>query len=327
MGPGILLALLSGIANGLFSVPLRIIPVWKWENIWPVFILTACIVMPAALVLPAVERPAAVLAALPRAPLAFALSFGFAWGFGAILFGLSVARLGVSLANSLVIGLTSALGSLAPLLLAGAFRIEPRQLVLFAGVFAFLAGVWLCGRAGRLREGAGPAANLKGFVFAAGAGIMGAVFNTGYALALPIAGAGERLGLSRFTAGNLIWLLMLSAGAVPNLAYSAWLLRRNRTARLFVTPRIAVTWGLSITMGVLWAGSIFLYGAAAPRLGDLGPSIGWPLSLAAGLLVANAMGYLLGEWKTAEPAARRLMLAGIAMLLAAIALCAASAAL
>ena len=30
-----------------------------------------------------------------------------------------------------------------------------------------------------------------------------------------------------------------------------------------------------------------------PKLGDLGPSVGWPLSLAVGLLVANAMGLLL----------------------------------
>lgn len=38
-----------------------------------------------------------------------ALSFGFAWGYGAICFGRSVDRLGVSLANSMVTGLSSAL--------------------------------------------------------------------------------------------------------------------------------------------------------------------------------------------------------------------------
>jgi L-rhamnose-H+ transport protein len=75
-------------------------------------------------------------------------------------------------------------------------------------------------------------------------------------------------------------------------------------------------------MGLLWGGSIFLYGAATPKLGHLGPSVGWPLSLAVGLLVANMMGLLLGEWRTAHPAARRRMYEGIATLLAAIALCA-----
>ena len=77
-------------------------------------------------------------------------------------------------------------------------------------------------------------------------------------------------------------------------------------------------------MGLLWGGSIFLYGAATPLLGDMGPSIGWPLSLAVGLVVANIMGILLAEWKTASAKAIRLMGAGIAMLLAAIIVCAIS---
>ena len=51
-----------------------------------------------------------------------AVAFGFAWGFGAILFGLSVHTLGVSIANSLVIGLSSALGSVVPLMVLGKLR-------------------------------------------------------------------------------------------------------------------------------------------------------------------------------------------------------------
>ena len=74
-------------------------------------------------------------------------------------------------------------------------------------------------------------------------------------------------------------------------------------------------------MGLLWGGSIFLYGAATPLLGDIGPSIGWPLSLAVGLVVANSMGVLLGEWRQAPPAAVRFMRAGILTLLAAIVIC------
>jgi L-rhamnose-H+ transport protein len=78
-------------------------------------------------------------------------------------------------------------------------------------------------------------------------------------------------------------------------------------------------------MGLLWGGSIFVYGAATPLLGDLGPSIGWPLSLAVGLLVANLMGYLLGEWRTAESLAVRYMWLGVITLLAATVVCAVSA--
>ena len=78
-------------------------------------------------------------------------------------------------------------------------------------------------------------------------------------------------------------------------------------------------------MGVLWSGSIFLYGAATPLLGDNGPSIGWPLSMAVALVVANVTGLLLGEWKSLEPEAGRRMRAGVILMLAAIVLCAVAA--
>ena len=83
-------------------------------------------------------------------------------------------------------------------------------------------------------------------------------------------------------------------------------------------------WGLSVLMGLLWGGSIFLYGAATPLLGDMGPSIGWPLSLAVGLLVANLMGVILGEWRNTSREASRMMRLGILTILIAIIICAAS---
>jgi L-rhamnose-H+ transport protein len=71
-------------------------------------------------------------------------------------------------------------------------------------------------------------------------------------------------------------------------------------------------------MAILWGGSIFVYGAAAPRLGSLGTAIGWPLSLATGLLLANLIGIGLGEWRQAPHRAKSRMYFGIGVLLAAI---------
>jgi len=319
---GLCYALLSGIANGLFSAPMKMIRRWKWENIWLLFIVVACLLMPAAMVLPVADWRA-VFAASPQPAVAAAFLFGFLWGFGAILFGLSVDRLGVSLANTLVIGLSSALGSLVPLILGGALKIEPRLLVLFLGVATFVAGVWMCGAAGRLRDGGSPAGSGSGYLFAIGSGVMSAIFNVGYSLALPIAAAGQRLGYSSFTATNCIWLAMLGAGSAPNIIYCALLMRKHSSLGCYAEEPVK-GWSLGVVMGLLWGGSIFLYGAATPLLGDIGPSIGWPLSLAVGLLVANLMGVLLGEWRAAPPAARRRMRLGILVLLAAIVLCAAS---
>ena len=321
---GVTYASLSGICNGLFTAPMKMIPRWKWENIWLVFIVTSCLLMPVLVVYATVPGFASVYAHAPRGAVAAALCFGFAWGFGAILFGLSVDRLGVAVSNSLVIGLSAALGSLGPLLAQRTFRIEPRQLILLLGVATFLAGIWMCGRAGRLRD-AGISASLTpspaGYLFAAGAGVMSAVFNTGYSLALPIADAGQQLGYSSFVATNCIWLLMLAAGSLPNMAFCGYLLAKNGSGKLFSAAPPQRTWAPAVLMGLLWGGSIYLYGAATPLLGDIGPSIGWPLSLAVALLVANLMGIRLGEWQKAPPAAVGHMRRGIIILLAAIVLC------
>ena len=325
---GILFAALSGVCNGLFTVPMKMIRHWRWENIWLVFIVSACVIFPIALVGLTVRDLWSLLDSSPKPAIESALLFGFAWGFGAICFGLSVDRLGVSLANTLVIGLSSALGSFFPLLIQHGLRFEIRQAVLLSGVFCAIVGVVLCGRAGQQREtlrgNSSRDRTLSAYMLCLCSGVLSAVFNIGYTLALPIADAGVRTGNSRFVSTNCIWLLMLGAGALPNILYCLYLLRRHRSAFNFHAPNMGINWGLSLLMAILWGGSIFVYGAATPLLGDLGPSIGWPLSLAVGILVVNVMGLFLGEWRGAESKTVRLMQYGILTLLAAIFICASS---
>jgi L-rhamnose-H+ transport protein len=327
---GVALAALSGICNGLFTAPLRLPSTWKWENTWFVFIVVSCIAMPLCIVSESVPRGLQLIERSPHNTVFTALAFGFAWGFGAIAFGQSVQFLGVSIANSLVIGLSSALGSLVPLLLGGPVILGPRLWVLMAGILAFLIGVALCGAAGWLRDKTEARETdqvrfaARGYLFAIAAGIMSAIFNIGFTLALPIAQAGMRSGISQAAATNCIWLLMLGAGSVPNLIYCALLMRKNQTGRL-LGRSMERAWPLAIVMGLLWGGSIFLYGAAVPRLGNMGPSIGWPLSLAVGLAVANAMGLLLHEWRSAPQPAVMRMRWGLSTLFLAILLCSLSA--
>src|SRR5207247_11054857 len=109
---------------------MKMIPRWRWENIWLIFILTSCLLMPAVMVSITIGDWSVLHAEAPRSAVVAAAGFGFAWGFGAILFVLSVDRLGVSLANMLVIGLISALGSRLPLIMEAAVRSDAGQIVL-----------------------------------------------------------------------------------------------------------------------------------------------------------------------------------------------------
>jgi L-rhamnose-H+ transport protein len=325
---GIALVVLSGLFNGLFTTPMRLETRWKWENTWAVFIVVACLIMPAAMVSFGSSEWLRILGEAPRFAVLSAVMFGFIWGFGAICFGKSVQTIGVSMANTLVIGLSSALGSLVPLFMKTSLHVGMREIVLFAGVFALLVGVAVCGKAGRIRDGQQQRSEtpaVTGYFLAVAAGVMSAIFNIGYVLALPISDAGVIHGLTRFAATNLIWFLMLCAGSIPNISYCVLQMRRNGTSALPYMPGSLPSWVRSSSMGLLWGGSIFLYGAATPRLGVLGPSVGWPLSLAVGLLVANVMGVLLREWRGAAHPAVRMMWIGLGILLSAIVLCGVSA--
>jgi L-rhamnose-H+ transport protein len=329
---GLSLAVVSGLMNGTFTLPMRYLSRWAWENVWSLFVVVACIVMPPVIFLATVTQPLQVLAAAPARAEVIALATGFIWGFGAILFGLGVSAIGISMANTLVLATSASMGSFLPLLILAPERLgQPQGEAIVLVTITALAGMGFCGYAGVLRERSGKNAPKSarqmvgaarpvwvGLLICAGAGVISALFNVGYSLSQGIIASAVHAGNSPFAGSNVIWLLVLGAGTIANLAYCGYLLSRNRTWSNFRQPASAPLYGLAIVMGLLWSGSIFVYGAASPKLGKLGPAIGWPLSLVVSLVTANCVGFLTGEWRHASPAARRWMVVGLGILLAAI---------
>jgi L-rhamnose-H+ transport protein len=325
---GILLAGISGLMGGTCMLPMRYLSRWSWENVWALYIVVACLILPPAVFFLTVSHPHQVLAAAPARAEIFALSTGFIWGFSAILFGLGVSAIGISMANTLVLATGASLGSILPLLILAPERIgQPQGRVIMLGTFTALAGVGFCGYAGILRERsekAAPGASRQmvgiarpfwvGLLICIGAGITSALLNVGYSLSQGIITTAVQAGNSPFAGSNAIWLLVLGSGATVNLVYCGYLLGKNRTWSNFRQPRSAPLYALAIFMGLMWGCGIFAYGSAAPRLGKLGPAIGWPLSLVVSLLTANCVGFLTGEWKLSSPAARYWMLVGLAVL-------------
>jgi hypothetical protein len=71
-------------------------------------------------------------------------------------------------------------------------------------------------------------------------------------------------------------------------------------------------------MGAIWMPSIALYGRAAVLMGDLGSSAGWGLYMGVVILVSNFWGFVTGEWRGISGKPIKLIVTGIALLLAAI---------
>jgi len=126
--------------------------------------------------------------------------------------------------------------------------------------------------------------------------------------------AAER-GVSTIFQANIIWPPLLTATLIPYLAYCARLARNNNSLRLYKLPGTRHYWVFGMAMGLLWMGSLFLYGAAASFMSTMGPVLGWPLFLSVTIITSNGWGFATGEWKGASQKPVVMMLAGIVFLI------------
>ena len=143
-------------------------------------------------------------------------------------------------------------------------------------------------------------------------GLLSPMLNYSFAFSDPIRRSAIAHGVRPVLAGYAVWPVSLSSGLTPNVLYSAYLLRKNRSWRRY---KLGVTdpW-LAIAMGVLWTGSLILYGMCAAELGTLGMSVGWGIVQVFTLLTAAALGSWTHEWRKASRLASSIRYAGISLL-------------
>lgn len=99
---GVTFAVVAGIMNGTFTLPMRFLGRWSWENVWALFIVVCCVVMPIAIAYITIPEFMHVLDAAPLHSILIPVGTGFAWGFGAIMFGQGISAIGISMGNTLV---------------------------------------------------------------------------------------------------------------------------------------------------------------------------------------------------------------------------------
>jgi L-rhamnose-H+ transport protein len=321
LGSGLALAIASGVLSGACMFPLKFPRRWRWENTWLVFSIVSLLVVPGTLAFLVVPGLTSVYAGIPLAQWAATVLFGLGWGFAQPLFGLSIARLGLALTYAIVIGLVSVLGTLVPLITQA--RSETNALIV-SGIVVMASGVTAMGWAGRSRERDSEAAGKAGsrkvayrsaLTMAIACGVLSPMLNYSFAFSEPIQSAAVASGTAPAFAGYAIWPVTLAAGFLPNVLYSLYLLRKNRSWNLFRfgVPDAA----LAVAMGSLWMGSLALYGMCAARLGALGTSMGWGIVQTLTLLTAAALGGFTHEWKGSSKSTCRIRFAGLALLIVA----------
>ncbi len=319
--------LLGGIFNGSFVAPMKKMTRWSWEASWFVYSVFGLLVIPWAVALVVIPDLWQLYRTAPGALLAEVLAYGFGWGVGSVLFGIGVSRMGLAVGYGIILGLIAPIGTFYPLIALYPERLWTRQgRTLMLGTLIVLAGILFCARAGRIRErvvgAVSTAATGSNFAVAllicVLAGVFSPMLNFTFVFGAPLRDQALAQGVAAGLASNAIWPLALTAGSVANAGYAAWRLSRNRTWGQF-RDAPASHWIGGIAMGLLCFASFMVYGLGATALGRLGGVVGWPLFMSMALITSNSLGALTGEWRGAPRSAWAYSIAGIAVLVIAIA--------
>jgi L-rhamnose-H+ transport protein len=338
---GIMSAMIAGLLNGSFAVPMKRTIRWEWENTWLMWAVWALIIVPWLLTVTTIPEPLSVYRNSPSGVLIRTFLFGAGWGCGAVTFGLGLYMVGLSLGFSVIIGITAVTGALIPMLV-----VSPASILTVGGMVIILAmlvtvgGVGLCGLAGIIREGsrlAGSQASFQdrqsesadhfkfkwGFLVCLASGVLNAMLNLAFVFGSPIAEVAKtylgQTGVS-FRANNAIWSLALLGAFITNLLYCGMLLLRKGSWKKYSQPGTGIYWFWTFLMGTIWMSGVALYGAGASSLGKLGATVAWIILMATTVLVGNVWGILSGEWKGTPKKARQRMVQGLILLVSSIVL-------
>jgi L-rhamnose-H+ transport protein len=322
---GILLLAAGGLSAASFYVPSYKVKKWSWETYWITLGFVAWIIMPTVAGLLTTPDLWGILRASPASSMGWAYLFGALWGFGGLMCGLALRYLGLSLGQSLSLGVCAIVGTLVPAAIEGKlgllFSTVPGGVVLL-GFLVCLVGIALCGYAGMLKEQRlsetekkeviKEFALVKGTVLAVFGGIMSASMAFAFTYGRPIAEASVSAGTADVFK-NMPLLVSALAGGFTTMIITA---RKKAFGDYVVRPRstLMMNYFLAIISGVLWYGQWFSYGTGETKMGDYSYAA-WSVFMAAIIIFSNLWGLILREWKGIDSKTRLYLWLGITVLI------------
>lgn len=336
---GIIFHLIGGFASGSFYMPYKKVKGWAWESYWIIGGIFSWLVVPPLAAYLTIPGFAEIIKNTSSETLSYTMLFGILWGFGGLTYGLAVRYLGMSLGNSVVLGFCSAFGALVPSIYYNLYPAEgkttlndllttPWGLVVLSGVILCLLGIYICGRAGVLKEKDLPEEEkkksvaefsiVKGLLVAIFSGIMSACFNFGIEAGKPLAEMAVKQGFDPLYQNNVTYVVLLWGGLLTNFIWCLILNLKNKSYGNYTDKQTPLmkNYLLSALAGTTWFLQFFFYGMGESKLGNGASS--WILHMAFIILVANAWGFALKEWSGVSKKTRSTIILGIVTILASV---------
>jgi L-rhamnose-H+ transport protein len=321
----LLLVILASFFQGTFGLGMKYIKPLAWEAWWLVHATVAMLLFPWIWALLVVPDLSSVLMQSPVDALMKAALYGFLWGIGGIMFGVSVRYVGVALTYGIVMGLAALMGALIPLVQRNQLG-NPATPYVIVAMVVMLAGVALAAYAGirrdqlQVREGKQIAGIQQGRAFRLGlaiaitSGVLSALLAVGFDNAEAVGKKAVDLGALQRNSALARWVVVLAGAYVMNAGYALFLLLKNGSFSSFKTAGATQAYKWAVIAGLLWFAALAVFGQGAALMGQLGTIIAWPMLLGLALIVSTALAFALGEWKGAAGPAQ-MMVASVGVLL------------
>ncbi|MCC7083487.1 MAG: hypothetical protein IT427_00605, partial [Pirellulales bacterium] len=311
MAVGILLAVLSGVMFGVCFTPMRYLTAFAWENTWLAWNLIACLVLSPLIAWLTIPSLFEVLGEIGLMRNQILLGAGLLSGASAILFGLGLARVGTTLANSLCNGVGLIVGSFVPLIARHPEVLEGKIGALMIGGFGLsVAGVAICSWAGSLREqpseymdhgDIGDDARrrnaIQGILLSIVAGLLMPLVNHVLAFGDKSMQIAREHGASETFMSFAVYLPFFAATFISTAVYCAWRWQRHGTQRQILNSHVLRLLAVAGLIAALWMAGNVLYGWALPWMQDYGPVLGWPICLVSCCISAALVECAYGDWK------------------------------
>lgn len=329
MGIGIVWVLLAAVMLGFYALPSKYIKNYTVDNTWGIFWALAMFVVPIISTLLLVDNIGDTYAQVPTMVFVSIFLLSLLWGAGNLLWGISISQIGMALGFSLLIGVSTLVGSILPFLMGSMDKLgTPGGLVILLGIFIIMIGIIANGKAGLLRE-KHETSQLKtekqntssmktGIIMCVVGGICAAGFNLSYHVADNIGHIGA---ISQNQFGNQPWIARLAVmlpafigSGIATVIYFIVQLSKNKTWHKFADKSTFDNIMLLIIMAIVYCASLIIYGLGAYKLGALGTSVGFAIFQSGCIMVANIIGLFTGEWKNAGFLSRKWLIGGLSLM-------------